>query len=737
MPGWGEHEHADGTTNAVAGRAGMVIQAGRIDGAVHVHQIALDPHTPRQLPSAPHSFMGRDAQLGTLHAGLRAEEAQDGSPPIVLLCGTAGVGKTALAVQWGHQVRDRFPDGQLYANLQGFGPVEPVEPAEILGRFLRALGIPAGNVPGDPDERAALYRTTLSPLRVLVVLDNAASERQVRPLVPGSSRSHVVVTSRRVLSGLISTDGAELLQLDALSGESSTALLRMLVGNRVDDESGAAGELVRFCCGLPLALRVVGQLASTRPLTPLAELAAELADERSQLDVLEAEDDPATDARAVFSWSYDKLSDEAARAFRMFGVHPGRELDRYAAAALLDTSPRDANRALDALVRAHLLTQPISGRFSMHDLLRVYAMEKAQEHDTGPAREAALRRMFEYYLHAAERADKILTPGRYRISLAGETRESPELPDHESALRWFESELPNVSALLPTERIARDPDLWQMAYTLRGYFFISKHWEEWVRTHELALAAAQQASDRHAEAHTRNNLGLALLEQGLLREASEHYEVARELFRNVGDEHGVSNAMANLATVLHHRNVLEAALRENEEVLARYEDVGNDRNVAITLRSAALVEIDLGRFGAAISRLRRALSIFQDRELHVDAAMALNGLGEAHLPAGNPDEARRAHEQALTLGAECGSGFEQARALEGLGRVALGEGDGASAREFWEDALGRYRRLGAPEAQQLVHELEQLQRGAESAATQAPEQSGADPPENRGTNDHC
>ncbi|NYH77216.1 tetratricopeptide (TPR) repeat protein [Actinopolyspora biskrensis] len=695
--------------NELSGQAHSVVQAGTILGGVQVQAPPRSAQVPRQLPAVPRGFVGRPQQLAALDAGAagQGDESVQG-PAITLVCGTAGVGKTGLVLHWAHRVSSTFPDGQLYVDLRGYGPHAPLEPGDVLAGFLRALGVVDAELPENVDERAGLYRTLLSERRVLVVLDNACTDSQIRPLLPPSPSCRVVVTSRRVLAGLIAGEGADVVRVDPFDESDALSLLRKLLGDRVDRDIDAATALARYSAGLPLALRVAGEVVLSHPSTSLADLVADLADRRSRLDVLTAEQDSSTTARTVFSWSYDQLDEQAARAFRMMGTHPGHDLDTHAFAALMGTSPRSASRLADTLVRAHLVVEVGTGRFDMHDLLRAYAAELAEEHGSSAERSEALHRLFTYYLHAADKADRIITPHRYRIPLDGEPPSLPELASHASALSWLDSERHNVRAMFQMAGPDVEPNLWQLAYTLRGYYFLTKQWKDWEQTHEVALDSTRRDGNQYAEAQTRNNLGLALLEQGRWDRAAEHYEKARELFEVVGDVHGVSNALANRATVLHYQGHHESALRENERALSSYERTGSTRNTAITLRSMALVEVDLGRFGQAVVHLQRALEKFRELELHLDATMALNGLGEVHHAAGRPAEAQHAHEEALAHSVECGSQFERARARHGLGRVARIRGRTDEAMVQWELALQDYTVLEAPEARRLEREVEQM-----------------------------
>ena len=337
---------------------------------------------PRQLPAAVGYFTGRDAELAALTGLL---DARPGAPPSAMVIsaigGTAGVGKTALAVHWAHQVAHRFPDGQLYVNLRGYDPGQPVPAADALAAFLRSLGVPGQDIPPEADERAARYRSLLAGKQVLIVLDNAGSADQVRPLLPGAPTCTVLVTSRDALAGLVARDGAARLDLDLLPEEGAVALLRMLIGPRADAEPDAAAELADQCCRLPLALRVAAELAASRPAASLAGLTRELADLRTRLDLLGAGEDPRTQVRAVFSWSCRHLDADTARAFRLAGLHPGADLEPRAVAALTGMTAELAARALDALARANLIQAVGQDRYTMNSLLRAYALEQAVWHD--------------------------------------------------------------------------------------------------------------------------------------------------------------------------------------------------------------------------------------------------------------------------------------------------------------------------------------------------------------------
>lgn len=683
--------------NSVSGTVkGAVVQAGTIDGGVHVHLAEHANAKPRQLPAMSRGFTGRDQLMRALDDAVTDSRAADPDvAPIVVLTGMGGVGKTALSIRWAHRWADRFPDGQLYVDLGGYGPGEPVKAAEALAGFLRALGTPPELLPAQESDRAAQLRSLLSDQQVLMVLDNARSEEQVRPLLPGTGACAALVTSRQDLTGLVVEHGAEVLHVDVLPTDEAMALLRSLIGRRADDEPDALAVLVDGCARLPLALRIVAGHALSRPSVSLADLSASLVDLHARLDTLATGDDPRTAVRTVFSWSYSQLRPDVAQLFRLFGVLPGNDVGEYAVAALADLPLSRARGLLAALTRAQMLVEPTAGRFGMHDLLRMYAAELAEQHDPPAERGRAIARLYDYYLHGADKADRILTPNRFRMPLDGESRPTPAINDHQQALDWTATERAMIVALFDVDDPALDARRWQLAYTMRGFFFLTKDWDAWVHTHERALAAAQRLHDITAEAATHNNLGLALLERGDSDAAEPHYLAAQTLFERVGDLRGTGNALGNHAWILHNRGDHGAALNAAHRALTNYRQCGARTNEGITLRGIAVFEFALGRFDDAKAHLAEAMDIFTATRSTLDMAMALNCLGEIECAAGDSAAGQDAHQRALGLSQQQGSEFEEARAQDGLGRAAAIAGDRARAEQAWHAALDSYTRIRA------------------------------------------
>ncbi|GAA1308436.1 NB-ARC domain-containing protein [Saccharothrix xinjiangensis] len=592
-----------------------------------------------------------------------------------------------------------FPDGQLWVDLRGHGTGRPLEPDEVLGAFLRDLGAPGGEVPRTRHEREGRYRSLLHGRRVLVVLDNAASEEQVRPLLPGAGA--VVVTSRTAPLGLVVHEGAEVLHLDLLDADRGLSLLRDVLGERVDREPAAA-EVVARCGGLPLALRIVARLARSRPGSPLTGLAAELRRERDRLTVLEVGGDPRSSVRPVLSWSLDRLPDEAARAFRLVGAHPTGVVDAPALAALCGVEVTRATRLPRDLVGAHLLAEPVPDRFAAHDLLRLYAVELAEADPHAPA---ARMRLFDHVLHAAERADRLVTPHRYRIPLVGEPGGVEDFADYDSALAWLHGHWRDAVALCALDEPELDVRRRQLAYTMRGCFFLAKQWDGWLSSHLGALAACLRSGDRHAEARIRNDLGRVLLELGRLDAGAEQYETAQRLFEEVGDRHGWSNAVANRAVLLRRSGNLLEALRLNQVALDHYVAAGARRNTGIAWRSRAKVHVEMGDLVEAAADLERAVTVFDELGLHLDLAEAHNSGGVIAARLGDAVRAREEHSAAPAASRACGSRYEEAEALRHSGGLAAARGAIDEAVAHWGAAVSLYRALGSPKADGLAAEL--------------------------------
>jgi DNA-binding SARP family transcriptional activator/Tfp pilus assembly protein PilF len=630
---------------------------------------------PHQLPAGPRLFAGREGELSALTGLLAEVGGPRGAVVISAIAGTAGVGKTALAVHWAHQVADRFPDGQLYVNLRGYDPGQPMPATDALAGFLRALGMPGQDIPPEAEERAARYRSLLAGRRMLVVLDNAGEVGQVRLLLPGTQASVTVVTSRDALAGLVARDGAQRLDLDLLPLAEAVGLLRALIGARVDADPAAAAVLAAQCSRLPLALRVAAELAAARPAAGLAELAGELADQQRRLDLLDAGGDPQTAVRAVFSWSYRHLDAAAARAFWLLSLHPGADLDRYAAAALTGTTRERACQLLDRLSRAHLIQPTRPGRHAMHDLLRAYGQELSADGDGKDERRGALTRLFDYYLHTAAAAMNTLFPV--------ESGDRPSIPlpaalalpatEHPAAARaWLDRELANLVAVA----IHSAADGWpghttRLAATLFRYLDSGGHISEAVTVHSHARSAATQISDRAAEAEALTSLGVANLRQGRFQQATGHLKQALRLCQQIGDRGGEARVLIDLGLVDLRQSRYEQGRDGLQLAVAVYREIGDQSGEARALANLGIIERRLGRYQRASECLRRALAVCRATGDRLSQAPVLTNLGLVDLQLGRCQKAVGHHRQALTLFRETGNHNGEAHALSNLGVAEL------------------------------------------------------------------
>jgi len=467
---------------------------------------------PHQLPPAVDNFLGRAGELAELSrlfaTGRRDQGGRPG--PIVAVTGTAGVGKTALAVHWAHAGSGDFPDGQLYLDLRGSDPEPPVQPGQALAGFLRALGVAGTEIPRDLAERAALYRSLLSGRKVLVLLDNARDVEQVRNLLPGTPSCAVLVTSRDSLTGLVARHGGHRLELDVLPPPDAVRLLRALGGPQVDAEPDAALALAEHCAGLPLALRIAAERTGHRPGTPLADLVREFAGRQAPLDLLEADEDARTSLRAVLSWSYSRLAPDAARAFRLLGLYPGGSVRPAGLAALLGTAGvAEARHLLDVLARAHLVRQSGPDRYQLHRLLLAFAGELAVAQDSAPERRLAGDRLLEYYLDAAAQAMDLLYPApvHRRPEPAAGHPPAVRLADATAARDWLDAEQPTLVALAGQAGQQGWPrQALRLADLLADYLDDTGQVGDALAVHAGALAAARLCDDHAAEARAVRRL---------------------------------------------------------------------------------------------------------------------------------------------------------------------------------------------------------------------------------------
>ncbi|GAB3436332.1 ATP-binding protein [Flindersiella endophytica] len=651
---------------------------------------------PAQLPADVFGFTGRDTELDQL----------DSRPaPVVAISGTAGVGKTTLAVHWAHRIAERFPDGRLYVNLRGFDPTGQVtDPADALRGFLSALGVAPDRIPVELDAQAALYRTILSTKRVLVVLDNARDTEQVRPLLPGNPACLAIITSRNDLLGLIANQGARPITLDVLTDAEARRLLDNRLGvERTAAEPQAVDDLIAACARLPLALAIVAARAIIRPGFPLAGLT-------NQLET-PAGADPDTDLRAVFSWSYHQLSPQAQRMFRLLGLHPGPDISTAAAASLAGSRP-----PLTELTRAHLVSEHAPGRYTFHDLLRTYATELTHTTDTDTDRAAATRRILDHYLHTACAADRLLSPQRDPIAPAPPAPGvAPEaLEDVEQALRWYAGEQAVLPATVGLAAEAGfDTHAWQLAWAMHNYLFRQGRWPEQLAAWETALGAVRRLGDRAAEARVHRNLATTCLQlRGRLDDAHRHLTEALRLSEELGNQAGQAHTHYQLAQVCEEQRRPAEALEHAQQALALYEAIGHRSGQGIASNSVGWFLCLLGRPETALPYCERAVEIFEDLGDSYGAAGSLDSVGYARLGLGQFDAAAACFRRAIDLYDELGDPYRAADTLVHLGDTQFAAEDAAAAAESWQQALTTLHDLDHPDADAVQLKLERVRRAA-------------------------
>jgi tetratricopeptide (TPR) repeat protein len=661
--------------------------------------------TPRQLLAAVGDFVGRDDELKALRGLL--DEPVERAPTVVVavITGPAGVGKTALATHWAHEVRDRFPDGDLYVNLRGDDPDPSVPPNEALDRMLRALDVDAEKIPAGLEEKAALYRSRLNGRRVLIILDNAADVEQVRPLVPGSPGCVVVVTSRNRLSGLIVREGAIRIRLDRLSEAEAVALLREIIGRpEVDADPQAAATIALRCDYLPLALRVAAERAVDQH-SSLADVADELAGEHHRLDLLDT-DDGYTGVRAAFSWSYRALPAAVAQTFRLLSLHRGPDIGLEVVAALTGTAMAETRRSLDLLTGKHLVERTARDRFRLHVLLRCYAEELVREQGADDDWPNAERRMLLWYLDAAVNARSMLLRDRPEIAhiVVDEPRRSSMTFDTPAeAQRWYETERLNLIAAVHHAAHAGHHDLaWRLAFALNGFFYLRKYIADWTATQEVGLASARRVGDRIGEGRMLSSLAFAMQENHRPVESSAYYRQSLDIFRATKDRSGLGWAMFGFGHAVRGQRRFEESLGHYEEALDIFRAIGSRRGQCLVYLGLGYAFGGLRRFERSVECFQHAIR-FMDENRRVEG-WALHGLGYAYRGLQRIEEAVAHYERALRIFAEIGDWWGQGEGLYNLGKAQADAG---------QDERARWSMI---QAKDIFHDLHMVDREAEVRA---------------------
>jgi len=657
---------------------------------------------PRQLPPDVTNFTGRHTDLARLDDLLgRATTGHPQSVVISAVAGPAGGGKTALAVHWAHRARGRFPDGDLYVNLRGYAPGPSLTPLQVLEGFLRALDVPPRRIPPELEARTGLFRTLLDGRRLLVVLDNANSADQVRPLLPGSPGCLVVITSRSQLSGLVARDGARRMTLDMLPPHEAITLLRLVIGaDRVGAEPEAAAELARRCVYLPLALRIAAEHAAARPQARLADLGAG----HDRLDELATPDDDETTAvREVFSWSYRALTPQVARAFRLLGLHTGPGISIPAAAALTGTATTQARRLLNMLTGVHLLEQVPPDHYRFHDLLRDYAAERAHADEPEDGRTHAINRVLTWYLRVAEATSHWLYANHAH---EGDGEGQPWLPvpyaDRAQALEWYEMELANLVAATRLAAVTGEDEIaWRLPVALRNFFQLRMPFADWITTYEIALAAAQRLKDGSGKAAVLGGLGGAYHYLGRREEAIDHHRQALAIHREIGSQEGQAKDLVNLGGT--HADLeqfdeatdcLQRALTISRATLGR-----NCEGHA--LESLGAIFQSLGRYEEAVDYLQQAVGIFRETGRFYGEGVALTHLAETYLALQRFDETIDYCQQSMVVQRKLGDRHGESETLRIYAAVSVATGHLAEAHQSWRRALAILEDLNHPDASKV------------------------------------
>jgi DNA-binding SARP family transcriptional activator/tetratricopeptide (TPR) repeat protein len=667
------------------------ILAGAVRAVPQAPVRAVPALVPRQLPASTSCFTGRGAELGQINGVLGTSPA--GTPLISVVTGTAGVGKTALAIHWAHQVAGRFPDGQLYVNLRGYDAEDPMRPRAALGSFLRALGMAGSAVPGGTQDRAAAYRSLLAERTMLIVLDNAADAEQVRPLLPAGPSCVVLVTSRDGLAGLIARDGAVPVRLDLLARDDAVALLVGLIGERAAADPDAAARLAACCCRLPLALRVAAELALARPGVPLAVLAGELEQRQRHLDLLEAGGDRRTAVREVFSWSFRRLDPAAARGFAVAALHPGPDLDAWALAAMTGTSQREADQILRRLARTGLVQPAGISRYTMHDLLRAFGRELA----CGIDAHGALTGLLGYLQSAAAAAVDILYPAEagQRPGLPASAAALPSLADEQAARVWLDAERETLFAVASHA----DGDGWPrhaitLASIVHPYLAVGGYYTEAVTVHDRDLRAAELAGDPRGQAHALIRLGHIYRRQSRYQHALGCFDRALDLVPPIGDPLTGYQVLFGLALIHQLQGRYPQAAGYYQQILDLGRSAGSQYLQIRGLFGLGGVALNTGRFPQAARQLQQAGTICRATGERIVLAPTLLNLGYLHLLQGRYREAIEQLEQSLAICRDTGNHVNGAFAACLLALAGLRQGQYRQPEAQLREALTLFRAHG-------------------------------------------
>ncbi len=654
----------------------------------------------RTLPRDVASFTGRQRELERL---AQAAARPGGGVSIHAIGGMAGVGKTAFAVHAGHQLAEVFADGQIFVLLHGHTPGRrPTDPADALAGLMLTIGVPAGQIPADLEARMALWRDRTAGKQLLLVLDDAVSSDQVRPLLPGRG-SLVLVTSRRHLTAL---DDVTAISLDVLPPGEAIALLVRLAGRPgLSPDDPALAEITRLCGYLPLAIGMVARQLRHHPAWSAAGRAAELGAAVNRLELIATEN---LSAAAAFDLSYATLASVQQRLFRRLSLHPGADIDAYAAAALDGTGVAAARRGLESLYDQHLLTEPTHGRYRMHDLIREHAGALAAREDSGADRTQATARLLDYYQHAAACAEALIArqtrPARASADCAVPAA-VPALGDTEQALAWARAERASLLACLDhATRTGQHARVIALTAGIAGLLRRDGPRADAIPRHAAAIEAALHLGDRLGRANALHNLGDVRWLTGDYPAAAQALKQALGIYRNLDDLLGQANALHYLGAVRYVTGSYPAAARTEEQALEIYCDLGDRRGQANALHQLGIVRLLTGNYPAAAQAQEQALGIFHDLGQRLGQANALHQLGIVRRLTGDYPAANRAQEQALSIYRDLGSRSGEGETLNERGTLHRIRGEVGRADKCYQQALELARAVGSPrdEAAALV-----------------------------------
>jgi tetratricopeptide (TPR) repeat protein len=699
-------------TNAVTGIvAGPTVQAGTIDGGVHVHQVAPGAAevVPRQLRPPPRHFTDRAVALADLNQLANTDRPHEG-PALAVITGPGGVGKSALALRWLHDVVDRFPDGQLYVDLRANDSERPLSLGSVLAGFLRALGVAGERIPVEASEAAALFRSVTADKRVAVLVDNASSAAQVRMLVPASALSVVIVTSRSRLGGL-AMDGAGLVTLTPLEAPAGADLLaRTVGGTRVSREPDATATLVELCGGMPIALSIAGARLMIRPGWSVARVVQDLSSEQRRLAALSIDED--VSVRGVFDLSYEDLVPELRRAYRWLGLHPGPHFGVGVASAILRVSVEAATDLLEHLVDASLVQADAADWYQFHDLLRLHARQRAEQEDTAADRDAVMKRILEYYIARAADVDRVIMPLEWRLGplFATPSHDPPAFTTSAEALDSLEPELPNLMAALRAG-VAHDFDdlVWQLCEAAWSLFLYRKHFPDWIAAYQVGIEAAERCRNDAAKSRMHHHLGFAYHNLRRCEEAFEQGNLALAAARATGHGRAESGALALIAMATRELGRYDEAITILRQLVDRDHQAGRPRNEALNRRRLGQTLTAAGHRDEAVQELRHARELAAALPDPPVEAVTTVWLAEALSLVGCGPEALDLLRDAEAALSESGSPQYLAHVLMVRGEVAERLDDVALAHENLTRARDLFTEIGAPHVARVQQVLDRVE----------------------------